>query len=188
MQATQSSTASGTWCRTEQFAALRYISRHLDAEMGASTAATGKDYDFDFEIESGSRIGSDADAGWGAARLAGDAAELLQPMRRCHDLLTDEAISFAERGRCTAELELLRNRCWELMDRYLRRGGEPRAVRGREFAQRRERAYERLSGWNYGRDGFRPVCAEGFAGARVETLPGHRLKLLKRGAAGWIAC
>jgi hypothetical protein len=167
-----------------QFAALRSISRHLDAAMDASTASTRYDYDFNFETEtesgSGKGKGSDADAGWGAARLAGDAAELQQAMRLCRDLLTDEAISLTERGRCATELELLRDRCWELMDRYLRQGCAPRAAR--------EQGRERPSSRNYGRDGSRPVGAEGFRGARVEMLRVHRVKMLERGAAGWIAC
>jgi hypothetical protein len=34
MQATQSRKASGSWCREGQFAALRYVSRHLDIGVG----------------------------------------------------------------------------------------------------------------------------------------------------------
>jgi hypothetical protein len=34
MQATQSRKASGIWCRNGQFAALRYVSRHLEIDAG----------------------------------------------------------------------------------------------------------------------------------------------------------
>jgi hypothetical protein len=37
MQATQSRKASGIWCRNGQFAALRYVSRHLEVDAGHDT-------------------------------------------------------------------------------------------------------------------------------------------------------
>jgi hypothetical protein len=37
MQATQSRKASGIWCRSGQFAALRYVSRHLEIDAGHDT-------------------------------------------------------------------------------------------------------------------------------------------------------
>jgi hypothetical protein len=57
MQATQSRKASGIWRRNGQFAALRYVSRHL--EIGA-----GHDTGDSVEWESGSR--------WGLLRTIGE--------------------------------------------------------------------------------------------------------------------
>jgi hypothetical protein len=50
MQATQSRKASGSWCREGQFAALRYVSRHLDISVGL-------DANDDVERERGIRRG-----------------------------------------------------------------------------------------------------------------------------------
>jgi hypothetical protein len=190
MRATQSSTASGTWRRTEQFGALRYISRHLDSpELGGRMLSCGSDPDFD--LANGNRSGSGASAGWDAGKRAGDARELLEAMRRCHERLTDDSISFGEQERCMAELELLRRQSWSLLDRFLRQSCEQR---GRGVgADGDKQGCDQQSSGAHAREDFGPAGAAGgsFAGARGavrQTLPADRVKTLERGAAGWIAC
>ena len=61
MQATQSRKASGIWCRDGQFAALRYVSRHLEIDAGHDTGDS-------VEWERGRR--------WGLLRTIGEQSSL----------------------------------------------------------------------------------------------------------------
>lgn len=159
MRATQSSTASWTWCRSEQFAALRYINQHragaelspLEAVLHAGLAASeetqpiaARGYGID------SLVGVDPGAGISDAEmLAEEAGELLRAMRPCNHMLADVGVSSAERTQLLAELNVLKNRTEALTNRFLRHS-----------------------------------CPETKGGT---TRPAEAaLKLLEQGAAGWI--
>ena len=120
--------SSGTWCRTEQFAALRYVSRYLatDAAVGPSLGPSKNDL-----------ASAERQASWvGASRvaaaslmesadperstLARDAETLLQAMQYYNNRLADAAISSSDWSRYTEELACLRNRSEALMERFLR--------------------------------------------------------------------
>jgi hypothetical protein len=101
VQATQSGTASGTWRRTEQSSALRYVSQHQ--EPG--------------DLSSGQE-GAEED--WTPLRMTEAAGELLRTMRLCNERLTQEHVSSIERARMLAELHHLKAQSWALMDRFWR--------------------------------------------------------------------
>jgi signal transduction histidine kinase len=115
MQATQSSTASGTGSFSGQFAALRHMSRALnlgfDAEprrcrpvIGAARVAEG-------------------------AGLAHDAGNLLGALSLYSDLLAMPGVLHEEHKEYAAELKLLSDRSWALIGRLVNRlPGEQQAA------------------------------------------------------------
>jgi hypothetical protein len=109
VQATQSGTASGTWRRTEQFPALRYVSQHQDqSAQSCSDEIAAED--------------------WTPLRLTRAAGELLRAMRLCNESLTQREVTPLERARMLAELHLLKAKSWALMDRFWRMTGAQREI------------------------------------------------------------
>ncbi len=177
MRAVQSSSTavlkeSGVWCRSEQFAALRYMSRHLETDAAgcgddgspgnwtssSRTPSSRTPNDGRPSVPAIAMVGNEEVVSWSpegwndpvdeAPELARYAAQLLLAMQLVHKRLADESISFADWTRYSTELESLLDRSWELMARFLH-----------------------LS--------------------REDSLPNNsqaRTLRLEKGAAGWIAC
>jgi hypothetical protein len=106
VQATPRKIASGTWCRTEKFAPLRYVSQHRDYESAP-------------DVEPGDELGQESKVEAEAAvspKLAQDAGDLLRAMRVCNDRLSESAITAFERDRSLVELRSLKEKSWALMD------------------------------------------------------------------------
>ena len=101
VQATPRKIASGTWCRTEKFAALRYVSQHQDHESVTAAAEAG---------------GERAQESAVSPKLAQDAGDLLRAMRVCNGRLSETAITAFERNQSLAELRSLKEKSWALMD------------------------------------------------------------------------
>jgi hypothetical protein len=111
MQAMQSSTASGKKGRSEQFAALRYISRR--SETGA-------------DAEQKMKPGGDGPSGMArvgrrASDLTHDAARLLAVPSLYSELLVRPDLSWDEPLEYAAQLKLLTGESWELVKSFLRR-------------------------------------------------------------------
>ena len=141
MRAAQSSSTagwnqSGRWGRTEQFAALRYYSRHLETDAAPPSPLSRKppspvlEWDFlmagplpDDVVWGGGPepvpgLSDEKSAAQNAAMVR-DAGQLLQSIHRCNRQLADETIPFEEWSRRAAELAWLKERSWELMTHFL---------------------------------------------------------------------
>ncbi len=111
MQATQSGTASGTWCRTEQFSALRYVSQHHVSQHQVSQ----------HQGRSGSSPGEEgAEENWTPLRVTQAAGELMRSMRLCNERLTQVNVSSLELAQGLAELHHLKAQSWTLVDHFWR--------------------------------------------------------------------
>lgn len=144
MQAMQSGPAvSESGCRIGQFAALRYMSRHLESDGEASWAEEANSGEPEEQrawwgegvAHAGEPAASNDPAKrppfwelWGASRalespeacaLALEARELLQALRLCNELLVNPAIAVGQRKHCFFELVALREQSRVLMERFL---------------------------------------------------------------------
>jgi hypothetical protein len=189
MQAMQSSTAAGTWCREEEFAALRYISQHL----GVDAEETPRRRRMDESGGGGRESGGDGD-------LIREAGELLGILHLNGTLLVRPELRVEETNALRAELGELINRSWELLEQLLEFSHErdidladaegPVFLKG--LAGRGLTGRGAVQGEVEGMVERRPVQVER-AGAGVSAGVGagtddKRGWVLEEGAAGWIAC
>ena len=130
VQATPRKIASGTWCRTEKFAALRYVSQHQDHESTPDAAKAGDDRTKGSAVE--------AEAGV-SLKLAQDAGDLLRAMRVCNDRLSETGMSVFERDQSLAELRSLKEKSWALMDCFWQTVRMDRKVRRLENSEESNR-------------------------------------------------
>jgi signal transduction histidine kinase len=119
MQATQSKTASGFVVDSGQFAALRHITRQMDLPAGLSARRT-------------TRVGCQpvADAGVAeGAGLAHDAGNLLGALSLYSDLLGMPGVLHEEHREYAAELRMLSDRSWAMIDRLVNHTGAGQRVK-----------------------------------------------------------
>jgi hypothetical protein len=176
MQAMQSSTAAGTWCREEEFAALRYVSQHL----GVDAEETPRRRRMDESSGEGRESGGDGD-------LIREAGELLGILHLNGTLLVRPELRVEETNALRAELGELIDRSWELLEQLLEFSHE----RDRGFAEEgpvflkasadRAAAQQEGEGMVQRRRVRADAGIGAGAGARQEWV-------LEEGAAGWIAC
>jgi hypothetical protein len=177
MQAMQSSTAAGTWCREEEFAALRYVSQHL----GVDAEETPRRRRMEHSSGGGRESGGDGD-------LIREAGELLGILHLNGTLLVRPELRVEETNALRVELGELIDQSWELLEQLL------------EFTHERDRDLAAAEGPVFlkgltGR-GTEQDAAEGMverrplrSGAGVGAgSDGKRGWVLEEGAAGWIAC
>lgn len=168
MQATQSSTASGKTCRTEQFAALRYISRQMEVDADPVQGASRR------------RFGPPG-LGAGEFDIAHDAASLLAVLSLYSELLARPDLSWDEHLEYAAQLKLLTDQSWELVGRFLRRS---RVKNGWE--DERQAAVASASVPAYARESL--PCDENGVPVRRGPTRESGMRVVVEGAAGWIAC
>jgi C4-dicarboxylate-specific signal transduction histidine kinase len=122
MQATQSSTALGFVGSLGQFAALRHITREMDlhpdfhAEIGAQRSIAVECHDGYAGVSEG-------------AGLAHDAGNLLGALRLYSDLLGMPGVLHEEHREYAAELKMLSDRSWAMIDRLVNHAGAGRRVK-----------------------------------------------------------
>ena len=172
MQATQSSTASGTTSRSEQFAALRFISHQM---------VEAADVELQYGASCGGPPGNLTGGGKAAADLAHDAESLLAVLGLYSELLARPDLSWDEHIEYAGQLKLLTDQSWELVGRFLRRS-QGSANKGSERWADRERASLVASA----------VPDLTWAGAALSARRGPRSErgsgMGMQRAAGWMAC
>ncbi len=181
MQAAQSSIASGKESRTEQFAALRRISRRLEGAEDAEGEGPGR-----------------TQLGTGRVGMLRDLGELLEALQLSTYMVASPTGVPDPEGRYAAELGILRERSWVVVEQMLqsaRRASAQEQERGMMVESCRVSepvVGELMPGqapglevMGLGRIGPRRVAwVEQEDG---EVLPPQR-RYVVQGAAGWIAC
>jgi signal transduction histidine kinase len=125
MQATQSSTASELIGYTGQFAALRHVTRQMNFKTDAPVS-----------VRKPIMVDTRADVAAGVAEGAGlahDAGNLLGALSLYSDLLGMPGVLHEEHREYAAELRMLSDRSWAMIDRLMNhaRGGQrPKAATG----------------------------------------------------------
>ena len=176
MQAPQSSIASGKESRLEQFAALRRISRRLEGAEGVEGVGPGR-----------ARVVTDR------VGMLRDLSELLEALKLSTYMVASPTGVPDPDGCYAAELELLRERSWAVVEHMLlsaRRASAVEQERGAtvEACRIPEGVGPAVVGLEVvgpGRIGPRRVEWVEMEGG--EVLPPRR-RYVVQGAAGWIAC
>jgi signal transduction histidine kinase len=109
MQATQSSTASGSGINREKFAALRHVTREMSRSQPSTPEATTSD-----TADAPPVVGVAEGAG-----LAHDAGNLLGALSLYSDLLAMPGVLNEEHREYAAELRMLSERSWALINRLV---------------------------------------------------------------------
>src|SRR6202789_1142003 len=122
MQATQSSTASGLIGYSGQFAALRHITRQMNFKTDAAPSVRNP-----IEVETEADVVAGVAEGAG---LAHDAGNLLGALSLYSDLLGMPGVLHEEHREYAAELRMLSDRSWAMIDRLVNhaRGGQRQKV------------------------------------------------------------
>lgn len=171
MRATQSSIASGKESRLEQFAALRRISRRLEGAEGVEAVVPGR-----------ARVVTDREG------MLRDLGELLEALTLSSYMVASPTGVPDPNGCYAAELELLRERSWAVVEHMLQSARQASAAeqeRGATVASCRVPEVTGAEVAGPGRIGPRRVAwVEREDG---EVLPPPRRHVMQ-GAAGWIAC
>src|SRR5271156_4285283 len=114
MQAMQSSTASGPGNDSGQLAALRHVTRQMNLH-GSAMPSVRRTVDAQVEgAEAGSVFGVAEGAG-----LAHDAGNLLGALSLYSDLLAMPGVVYEEHREYAAELRMLSDRSWAMIDRLV---------------------------------------------------------------------
>lgn len=178
MRAMQSRTALGTTGRTEQFAALRYISRQMriaaDAEANAGSGRGGPP-------------GSFAGGMNGAANLEQDAASLLAVLTLYSELLSKPDLSADEHREYSAQLKLLTDQSWELVGRFLRGSRPDAAWLGDGMNDGMPAAGSTAASDSEG-PGQILLWADAELPPRRGPTSDRGVRVVVQGAAGWMAC
>jgi signal transduction histidine kinase len=122
MQATQSSTASGLIGYSGQFAALRHITRQMNFKTDAAPSVRNP-----IEVETEADVVAGVAEGAG---LAHDAGNLLGALSLYSDLLGMPGVLHEEHREYAAELRMLSDRSWAMIDRLVNhaRGGQRQKI------------------------------------------------------------
>ena len=172
MQATQSSTASGSGIYSGKFAALRHVTREMSLRRAVMPVARDV------------AIASDADAPiLGVAEGAGlahDAGNLLGALSLYSDLLAMPGVLYEEHREYAAELRMLSDRSWAMINRLVNhsRAGLPAKVQAEisvlpDVVDRCRGLLSRVAGRtvevSYGIGAFQPVRVPVEAVERILT-------------------
>src|SRR3984885_3269553 len=186
MQATQSSTASGPGIYSGKFAALRHVTRQMSVGDGAMPVA---------RRAAASVVGDSAAVAGvaGGAGLAHDAGNLLGALSLYSDLLAMPGVLHEEHREYAAELRMLSDRSWAMINRLVNhsRAGLPVEVQAEisvlpDVVDRCRGLLSRVAGRtveiSYGVGAFQPVRVPVEAVERIVT------NLVKNaaGAAPWV--
>src|ERR1700729_1701755 len=112
MQATQSSTASGPGIYSWKFAALRHVTREMGLNSGAMMSARRA------ASPAGEVVAPIAGVAEGAG-LAHDAGNLLGALSLYSDLLAMPGVLYEEHREYAAELRMLSDRSWAMINRLV---------------------------------------------------------------------
>src|SRR5271168_1938207 len=174
MQATQSSTASGSGVYSGKFAALRHVTRQMSLNSAAMTVA---------RRSAKTPVAGDAAPAAGVAEGAGlahDAGNLLGALSLYSDLLAMPGVLYEEHREYATELRMLSDRSWAMINRLVNhsRAGLPTKVQTEisvlpDVVDRCKGLLSRVAGRtveiSYGVGAFRPVRVPVEAVERILT-------------------
>jgi len=172
MQATQSSTASESGIYSGKFAALRHVTREMSLKRAVMPVARGA-------VAAGDAVSPIAGVAEGAG-LAHDAGNLLGALSLYSDLLAMPGVLHEEHREYAAELRMLSDRSWAMINRLVNhsRAGLPVKVQSEisvlpDVVDRCRGLLSRVAGRtveiSYGVGAFQPVRAPVEAVERILT-------------------